>query len=177
MGNNIIESDAEDECVICMARLGHDIILGCNHKYCIHCIEEWCMKYTAHCPMCLLPVHGLTRKPYDIVYLSPHEVCNWGITVESQSETVDTDVVRLSSVQPLSIGEANGLRKNQFIRVFDTNGVPINSVQCIKEFARDAHSNSRLLKIQTLDLEESPPQSADSTGVCGRLCRLLLGKK
>ena len=142
--------DEECCCSICLDRPGQKIVVGCDHLYCERCIAAWCTNHKAQCPICQMPVHGLTTEAKSVVYLSPHEVPGWGITVKPQTVLPDRDVFRLADVSPESIGNANGLCADQFVRFFGAGGQPVSEIEAVKSLAAEAYAKKRLLKVQVV---------------------------
>ena len=142
--------DPPQECSICMERKGRGIVVGCDHVYCEGCIAEWCMKHEARCPVCRLPVYGLVTGAEDVVYLSPHDTADWGLTVGPQTDVEGRDVFRLTRIDSESISEANGLCADQFVRFFDIDDRPVTLISNVERIAAEAHSKKRLLKVQRM---------------------------
>lgn len=145
---------AHTECSICMEREGSPIVVGCDHVYCERCIAEWCTKHTAQCPICQLPVHGLASGLERVVYLSPHNVSSWGLTVADQNRVAKSDVFRLDSVRKESIGAVHGLHKDQYVRFFGERDCPLTSLTEVESATSEAYRKKRLLKVETVPVDD-----------------------
>lgn len=137
-----------------MERAGYAIIVGCDHVYCEICIAEWCTAHAAQCPICRLPIHGLATGLERVVYLSPHDVPNYGLTVVTQSRVLRKDVFRLESVTKESIGAAHGLRGNQYVRFFGKRDRPITTLSEVKMVTSEAYAKKWLLKVEIVTVNQ-----------------------
>lgn len=165
-----MDLDHLSECSICMEREGYPIVVGCDHIYCERCIADWCTKHAAQCPICRLPVYGLMSGLERVVYLSPHNVPSWGLTVADQSRVAGKDVFRIDSVANDSIGSFHGLRKNQYVRFFGARDDPIDSLSEVESATSEAFAKKRLLKVETVSVDDG----CGVPGLCACLFRSII---
>ena len=161
-----------DECIICMSERSYACVVGCDHRYCTACIEEWCTQGEALCPICKQPIYGIVNPAENVVYLSPHDTSEWGLTASRQTVVPDNRVVLLTDVVENSVAFMNGLRRGDYVRIVCYPHRERTFYE-IMIYARDTFLKTRILKLERVDSMSPPPAPPQSRGHCGKLLNMM----